>query len=228
MARDHLIGNYSVAIGFYIRFILLYLLLRLVTSSFFGLPTIAGFVISVVTYIAVITVIYMIKAGLCSVFMKINCGINPLKRDLYFGFSHMPKRTFSCSIILATIEALLLMIPAEIYSYLSTAEGLQYIVMLLIIDGIGYVIYTYISICFSQVFFLMNDFPDKTASELMILSNWLMKGQKLKYLFFILSFIPMHILGFFSMFIGYIWISPYILTSKTCYYLDLVKSKTAQ
>ena len=52
-------------------------------------------------------------------------------------------------------------------------------------------------------------------------SAHLMRGHILKYWLMMLSFIPLAILSLFSMYIGLLWLFPYIYMSETVFYMEL-------
>ena len=53
----------------------------------------------------------------------------------------------------------------------------------------------------------------------------LMKGYKMDYLNFLISFIGWLLLGIITMGIAYIWVLPYFMTAQKLYYLELIKIK---
>ena len=75
---------------------------------------------------------------------------------------------------------------------------------------------------FSQCYYLMLDFPNKTAGEILSLSLRLMRGQKGRLFCILLSFLPLLLLGWLSI-VGTIWVGPYLQMAMALFYLDIMK-----
>jgi len=88
--------------------------------------------------------------------------------------------------------------------------------LLLIIPGIIK------SMSYSQMFFLLRDFPELTTLEAISESIKRMKGLKWKYFLMHLSFIGWGILCLFSIGIGFLWLIPYIGTTMAIFYNELI------
>lgn len=91
--------------------------------------------------------------------------------------------------------------------------------LLLIIPGIIK------SMSYSQMFFLLRDFPELTTLEAISESKKRMKGLKWKYFLMHLSFIGWGILCLFSIGIGFLWLVPYIGTTMAIFYNELIASQ---
>ena len=89
----------------------------------------------------------------------------------------------------------------------------------------GTIISIYVSLMLSQVFYLMLDFPEYTASQLLKMSIRLMKGSKGRLFYIQLSFLPLILLSFLSCGIALLWIYPYMQATYANFYLDLIKKK---
>ena len=92
--------------------------------------------------------------------------------------------------------------------------------LLLIIPGIIK------SIRYSQIWFIIADNPDISASEALRRSDAMMKGSCWKYFCLSLRFLGWSILCLFTLGIGYLWLGPYMMTSYANFYED-VKGKVA-
>lgn len=94
--------------------------------------------------------------------------------------------------------------------------------LLFIIPGIikGY--------AYSQTYFIYYDTYTTTGEKLrftdcITASRQLMKGHKTELFILDLSFIPWHLLGMLTLGIGYLWITPYINTTKAAFYKKLAE-----
>ena len=77
-----------------------------------------------------------------------------------------------------------------------------------------------------MVTFIVID-TDTSGSDSLRKSREMMKGYKMDYFIFQLSFIGWHILAVFTLGILYIWLVPYITVAETIYY-DKLKEKSAK
>lgn len=76
---------------------------------------------------------------------------------------------------------------------------------------------------YSMAFFIMNDNPEIKPLEALKQSRLMMKGYKWKLYTLYLSFIGWALLGVASLFIGFLWITPYIYLSVANFYENLKK-----
>lgn len=88
--------------------------------------------------------------------------------------------------------------------------------LLLIVPGI-IAAYSY-----SQVFFILADHPEYSASEAIEESKRIMMGNKWRYFFLTFSFIGWAFLSVFTLFIGYFFLTPYMYVSFAKFY-DSIK-----
>ena len=72
---------------------------------------------------------------------------------------------------------------------------------------------------------IMHDFPEYTAGEVIAASWNKMKGNRGRLFALEMSFIPFYLLGILSFGVAFIWITPYLLQSRTQFYLDLMNAK---
>ena len=76
---------------------------------------------------------------------------------------------------------------------------------------------------FALVLYLFADDPQEDPVRILIKSNELMKGNKLRLFTLLFSFLGIILLGFLSLGVGFLWIFPYIDTTEAFFYLDVVK-----
>ena len=80
----------------------------------------------------------------------------------------------------------------------------------------------WISLKYSQVYYLLLDFPDYSAKELLKMSWKLMKGNVGRLLYIQVSFIPISLVALLSCGIGLLFVLPYQNMTYTLFYLDLI------
>ena len=82
-----------------------------------------------------------------------------------------------------------------------------------------------LTVPYTLVFCLLADHPEMGGIEALKTSARLMRGHILKYWLMMLSFIPLAILSLFSMYIGLLWLFPYIYMSETVFYMELADTE---
>ena len=69
--------------------------------------------------------------------------------------------------------------------------------------------------------FVLYDNPELSATEVLQKSRMMMKGHKWELFFLYLSFIGWVILCIFTLFIGYLWLAPYMQMTEVKFYEKL-------
>lgn len=77
------------------------------------------------------------------------------------------------------------------------------------------------SYLYSLSFLILYDNPDFSAKDIVIESENLMKGNRWKYFCLMLSFIGWILLSAFSLYIGLLWVIPYMFIASVCFYEHL-------
>ncbi|MDE5867059.1 MAG: DUF975 family protein, partial [Lachnospiraceae bacterium] len=117
------------------------------------------------------------------------------------------------------------MIPQTILTYLLLLYPDNAILTLFY--SLAMILYLVVSVMiflnYSQAYYLLHDFPEYSVSKLLSTSRKLMKGSKGRLFYLTVSFIPLLLLGLLSCGIACLWIAPYIDTTYTEFFLDLMK-----
>ncbi|WLR57703.1 DUF975 family protein [Mesobacillus subterraneus] len=77
-------------------------------------------------------------------------------------------------------------------------------------------------ISYSQSFFLLRDNPEFSALEAITESKKRMKGYKWKFFLMNLSFIGWVFIAIFTLGVGFLWLSPYIVTTNANFYNEFI------
>ena len=241
LAKGQLLGKYGTAIGALLLHMLCFSPLSCAITTAIGtntLPTI--FIYSIALFILQLFNGYF-RVGQIYISLKIACNQTPSVKDLFHFFRGDSSKLISIQAVLGGVYVLcnlpLLIVQHYVnrsithYDINALNEGqlpvnaalfltyaLLYVANLVIVIYVRYLL-------LSQAFFLMLDFPEYSASQLLKMSIQLMKGSKGRLLYLRLSFIPLLFLGLFSCGIALLWIIPYINTTLANFYLDLIKKK---
>ena len=142
--------------------------------------------------------------------------------DIFFGFKQHPNKAVTIQALFVVVD-FLVSIPGTVIFYLSRtnpSSGLLGVLFIFIV--LGLIVNVYVSLTYSQAFFLLHDYPDKSAKELLAYSKEMMKGHRFRLLYLHISFIPLMIFGVITLFIPLLWISVYRYSTLTAFYQDMI------
>lgn len=230
-AREHLLGHYGTVIG-----------AELITMGLTGSVTMAvGLLVDITT--AAGTIIYyailffisilmgLFASGSCYLYLKLICGRPVNVGDLFYGFQLAPDKAIAMQawITLITYAASL---PQYILTYKITAVGLNtekmaslmlpYALSLILSGTVSVVL----GLLYAQTFYLLHDFPQYTAQELLQKSRRLMVHHKGRLFYLQVSFLPLMLLSLFSFGLALLWVIPYMSATQAEFFLDLIRHNT--
>ncbi|MDR1770312.1 MAG: DUF975 family protein [Hungatella sp.] len=238
-AKRTLKGRYGLCIG--IQFIEFAILLAIslvyfLTSFSMGLVRdpfndgvrgiSAGYVVMkagvYLSFLAILSVYGLLKPGVLKFYLNMSTGQTARLSDLLFAFQNKPHRFIGLYFINLLIgfawgiPYFVVLFVAFITDYIPVMVVLLVLTYLLLLIG-SFITMLYLS----QSMFLLIESPDQRVFGSLKESAAMMKGNKGGLFYLSISFIGMIVLGYFSMGIGFLWISPYIHATLTEYYLDL-------
>ena len=221
-ARGVLLGKYgtSIAVMLLCQLILgsvsLFASSMLQSSSLFN--TIANYAISLI--IELLNGVFFL--GQIYFYLNIACNRPYRISNAFYGFHTHTDKAIIVKFLLLIIQILCLAPAILVYLFYKSRPS-SFLIMLMTITAVtGMIALTVFSLLFSQVFYLILDFPDKKISELFALSKKIMKGSLGRLLYLHISFIPLCLLALLSCGIGFIFLTPYMNMTFTFFYLDLI------
>ena len=225
VARGIMIGKYRNAISILLASDLIISTLSLFTATSTDSYTeiAIGFIISF------ILVLFgtILNVGQCSFYLNIACEQPFQFSDLFTGFKIHPDKTIITQVIIQLLTTLPV-VPAIIVMVIAVYSNSNILVLaacLLLISGCG--ISWWIALKYSQVYYLLLDFPDYSAMELLKMSWKLMKGNSGRLLYLQVSFLPINLASLLSFGIGMLFVLPYQNMAYTLFYLDLIQARNA-
>lgn len=78
-----------------------------------------------------------------------------------------------------------------------------------------------IKLPFAMAFYILADNPQMKGREALKKSTSLMKGHMMQYLVLQISFIPLMFLSILFLYVGLLWVMPYIYATNTIFYMDV-------
>lgn len=226
-AKDKLGGKYTSAILLSFLGTLIPAAIRMLGNIVFA-PALQSYVFSVVLSLMLSILLGVFHVGIAFFFLKMACGQPYSLQDLLYGFRNDSGKALTLSCVMAVINAVCTY-PYQylLDSFLSTGQE-RYLYYAAAAMAVGYLIYIPISLNLFMLFYLMLDFPEKSASEIIQLSIQLMKGHKKRLFYLQMSFIPLMLLCLCSLYIGFLWLMPYIYMTEVCFFLDVMNPKETE
>lgn len=239
-AKERMQGNYSQAvlmnilvymlhfsitmvISFFLNFMILFASFSLVQSGG-GMnaytPGMTGMLFILNQGLSVFMGVF--NVGISLFFLNVVCKRPASFRNLFYGFQFFGK-SIKLSLLHVFVN-ILITFPLQLLTGITDGyiarTNLPSVILLQIICLI---IYVPLSLGLSQVYFLMLDFPGLSVTNLVLKSFGIMKGRKRKLFYLQLSFFPLMLLGLLSLFIGFLWLIPYMNATYALFFLDIMK-----
>ena len=162
------------------------------------------------------------NVGVAYFYLSLACGKPCHSLVIFKAFKDQPEKALKVSLV-HTLASFVCTTPSSyLLLVLLQEKTMTNLVNWLIAFGIGYAVYLPISLFLSQTWYLMVDFPNYTAKQVILTGCKLMKKHFWRLLFLKISFLPIILLGVLSFGIGLIWIIPYKEMTYTCFYLDIM------
>lgn len=235
-AKGFLNGNYGRAIGVAMIFVCFNYLVDMVLNIFDQILTV-GFVsagmlsdtavlvmdiVYGVISLALSIVIAVFSMGMSLFYLKLGCRANAAASDLFVGFKENMSRSFAISFRVSGVIGLV-MLPGTVMSSYYWATRYDYaLYAAAICIFVGGIIAIYISLNYQMSYFIMHDFAEYSAAEVVSASRKKMKGHKGRLFRLELSFIPYILLAVLTLGIGMLWVYPLMQEARAQFYLDLM------
>ena len=169
------------------------------------------------------------NVGLSLFALNLACDRPFAVSDIFYGFRNQFGKALKISAVFVLLRQLI-SLPTTLINQLtldlSTEISLSEIGILLAILLAGAVLYTFIYLGFSQVYFLFLDFPKLGAGQLIKRSFQLMNGHKKRFLLLELSFLPLMLLSLLTFGIGDLFLTPYMQVTYTFFFLNLMQARS--
>lgn len=230
-AREHLLGHYGTVIGAEIILMLFTGSVSFAASLLVDSSTVIGSILYYAILFFISVLMGLFTSGTCYLYLKLICGRPISVSDLFYGFQFAPDKalTIQAWITLITYAASL---PQFILTYKISMVGyeaeklmpllLPYALSLILSGAVTVVLGLY----YAQTFYLLHDFPQYTAKELLQKSRRLMVHHKGRLFYLYVSFLPLMLLGLFSFGLALLWVVPYMTATQTVFFLDLIQHNT--
>lgn len=225
MAKEQLFGKYGTAVGASLITTLIQLTMILLPAFVINTNHWAGQIIYYLISFVLSLFTGIFASGIAFFYLKISCRQPVAIGDIFSGFTVHPDKAIILQLAL-TLISYGCTAPMFVFNLLFTqTQNTIYMLLTSVFMIIGYAIMIIINLIFSQVFFLLQDFPHYPVKELLKMSRQMMKGHKGRLFYISLSFIPLFFLGILSCCIAYLWLIPYTNAVRANFYMDLMKNR---
>lgn len=163
------------------------------------------------------------NTGICLYFLNVASGRPALLSNMFYGFQYLFKKSLTLSAVMALLNTICLLPYNVCYFIFRQTHDDNWAIYMVASMIIGMLIYVPVSLSISQSFFLLLDFPSRSAKELLQQSIRLMKGKKKRLFLLQLSFLPLMFLGTLTFGLGNLWVNSYMNMTLALYFLDIMK-----
>ncbi len=230
-AREHLLGHYGTVIGAFLIVAAITSAVTLAVSLIVDINTIPGTVIYYAIMFLVSVLTGLFSSGSAYLYLKLICGRPVSVGDLFYGFQLCPDKALIIQAWI-TLITYLSSLPQIILNCLilanitNTDKILRYMLPYALSMILSGVVSVMLSLFYAQTYFLLHDFPQYTAKELLQKSRRLMVHHKGRLFYLYVSFLPLMLLGLLSCGLAMLWIIPYMAATEAEFFLDLIQHNT--
>lgn len=228
LARTQMQGRYKTLIGALVLQTVITLLLDTTLVSLFPASDLLSNIFYFLGSFGISAFLGTITAGITFISMAIACGMNCKVGEIYRCFQADPGKAVWLQLPIAVIYTVCTL-PASLMTFFTPIEAyMSQMGTILLLNGLGTLAASLLTLPFSLVFYMYWDFPDYDAKYILRHGMELMKGNHLRYFGLQLSFIPLLILALLSFGIGSLWVTPYINVTNANFYLDLMAKRNKE
>lgn len=162
------------------------------------------------------------NTGLAYYFLSLACTKPCTSSAVFYGFKTQPDKSVKVSLVHSLVN-LFCLTPFQFFFLLfSVQRSMTYFILMVITMVVGLLIYIPVSLLLSQTYFLIVDFPNYSAKEVLRTSCKIMKKHMWKLFYIELSFLPLMLLCVLTFGLGFLWLMPYMQMTYACFYLDIL------
>lgn len=235
-AKDQLLGNYKTATGsFALLFALVYAGMSIIMSAFakgggsFGLADtnalLPGLLMQALSMItgALSTVL---AVGYIYMMSRIAGGERPAVSDLFFVFKNHPDKVIIISLLMSILRFVLLLPADFIGKRVFTGQGQagvngRMFLLWVLAYLAGMVVIIVVEIMLAMCYMIYLDDTAISVGSCIFRSISMMKGNKFRYFYMLLTFLGYWLLIIISLGIAALWVVPYQTMTTLDFYYDL-------
>ncbi|MBO4912603.1 MAG: DUF975 family protein [Butyrivibrio sp.] len=221
IAKERSLDKYGILI---LANIIIFVL-RMAISSILTISDSGSLVIFAINEIIILIVsilLGVLVSGKAYLYMNLIYSQTVSSNDIFFGLKQHPDKAVKIQSVFVLAD-FFTSLPASIILFILTpASPMTVRISFYVVFALGLIVNIYVSLTYSQAFYLLHDYPDRSAKELLVYSKSLMQGNRFKLFCLHISFIPLIVFGCLTMFIPLLWISVYRYATLTAFYQNLI------
>lgn len=227
-AREHLLGHYGTVIGAELILLVFSGAVSMAANLLVDITTVIGSIIYYTILFFISILMGLFTSGTCYLYLKLICGRPISISDLFYGFQFAPDKAITVQTWITLISY-----AASLPQFILTCKislvgpNMEKITALLLPYSLSLIfsgtVSVVLSLFYAQTFYLLHDFPQYTAQELLQKSRRLMVHHKGRLFYLYVSFLPLMLLGLFSFGLALLWVVPYMTATQTEFFLDLIR-----
>ena len=224
-ARERLIGRYGTTIWATIILLFIQIIISDIVISMINPGTIITYAIYIFATILVDILFGVFYSGVAYLYMNVTYAQPVRVSDIFHGFASHPDKAIIIQIPFALASAVqsIPLVVIRTAGLLNPAQMNRTLYAAMIFTACaGTVLSIIVNIVYSQGYYLLQDFPDRSAIDILKTSAGLMKGNKWRLVKMYLSFIPLILLGMITFFVPLFWVDSYIESSRAAFYQDCI------
>lgn len=227
IAKEKSLGKYGTLIG---ANLIIYAIQLLVSgiSTASGTNSILILIINSLISIIINILLGVLVSGKAYLYMNLLYSQPVATSDIFFGLRQQPQKAVIIQSLFVLVD-FAGSIPAQIFliRYMTTRSDSDMSATILLL-GVGLIINVIVNLIYSQSFYILHDFPDRSAKEILATSRRLMKGNKFRLFYLNISYLPLYLLGVITLFIPLLWVGVYRNAANCAFYQDLVATTAGQ
>ena len=227
-ARGTLLGHYGLPIGASILTTAAIMTLEGLISLVVPKNT-AGVLISYLTMLIAAIFSTLLQTGYQYLLLNMARGKKAELKDLIYPVQTMPDHVILLAVrlFLLTLACMLPFLGGLIIFALFYQLLISRIIMVLLLI-VSFFLILRMTLDYSQIFLLYLDNPYLSCREIMHQSKNLMKDNRIRYFYLLVSFVGIALLGVVSLGIGFLWITPYRSMTEVEFYRDLINEHSQE
>lgn len=225
--RARLSGHYPFLIAVFLLSSLIIFFLSMCIPYITDSMTALDWVIFYLSMFFVYYISEIIRFRICGIYLKVSCNHPVNITDLFFLKTGKNHNLYYLAMFFALFE-FVCVLPSQILQivYLYQPENTAIMLDIVIATISGLLAYGIVYLHLFPAYYLAEDFPNYTAKEILHLSFYLMKKNRFRLFYLIVSFLPILLLGITTCGLGLLWLIPYFDGTLTSFYLDLTSRKS--
>ena len=226
LARKSLDGYYALLAGALVLISFLSGIGGALSVMLFQGNSMFNLVMSQIFSLIISVVMSVFSAGVYYMFLNVSRGKKTSIQDVTYLFYHHPDRIIVVSLIVTVVQYLL-MLPSMIMNYrmdvsANLLEVLQQSLLVSLVMFVGIVVAQLVTMPIAFGYYLLIDDVEMNATDALKKSMQMMKGNYGRYIYMQLSFLGLMILGVLTLYVGFIWIMPYMQMTEIEFYREIL------